>query len=291
MEALSEEKSCPACGDPVSKGFEIGGYQVGECGGCGFAWVLDEIDESHVADVYGDAYFNEGDAGYGDYGADRDLLIRRGIKYGRLLKRFGGSGRLLDVGAAGGFLMEGFQNEGWEVGGIEPNDTMAAAGRERGLDLQTGSLEDFKGEPESFDAVSMVQVVAHFWDGGKAFDLAAELLRPGGLLLVETWDRKSVAARAFGKRWHEYSPPSTLRWFTRPSLRKTLEGRGLSEVASRKTVKTISFGHARSLASAKWKMARWGWKAAAWVPKGFPVPYLADDLFWAVFRKGESAGE
>lgn len=68
-----------------------------------------------------------------------------------------------------------------------------------------------------------------------------------------------------------------------------MEKRGFVPVKARKTVKTISFGHVRSLASAKWKLARIGMKAAGWVPKDFPVPYLADDLFWVVFSKRNPA--
>lgn len=145
MKSLSENETCPACGGSVSAGFKKGDCEIAICGGCGFGWAPAGISESHVNDVYGDAYFNGGGAGYDDYAADRELLVRRGGKYGQILKKLGGSGKLLDVGAAAGYLMEGFQKEGWEVSGVEPNDAMAAAGRGGGSNCRPGRSRIFEG--------------------------------------------------------------------------------------------------------------------------------------------------
>ena len=97
--------------------------------------------------------------------------------------------------------------------GLEPNGAMTDFGREDlGLDMRQGTLESFDSS-EKFDLVSMIQVVAHFYDPRAAFEKAAGLLDENGCLLIETWDRESVSARVFGKNWHEYSPPSVLHWF------------------------------------------------------------------------------
>ena len=76
-------------------------------------------------------------------------------------------------------------------------------------------MESFRGDDGPYDLVVMLQVIAHLVDPLATGRRIAELLRPDGLWLVETWDRESRTARLFGRRWHEYSPPSVLHWFSR----------------------------------------------------------------------------
>src|SRR5690606_2377978 len=95
-------------------------------------------------------------------------LIRRGEKYAKLLSRHLQPGLLLDVGAAAGFIMKGFENAGWRTMGIEPNEHMAVYGRENlHMDIRTGTLEE-ASFAQSFDLVLLIQVIAHLFDLGKS---------------------------------------------------------------------------------------------------------------------------
>jgi hypothetical protein len=115
------------------------------------------------------------------------------------------------------------------------------------------------------------------------------VLRPGGHLLVETWDRKSWTARLSGRAWHEYSPPSVLHWFTRGGLTRWLRHEGYQLVATGRPSKWISAAHATSLLAHKKEgslSARLAYALASLVPGRLAIPYLGDDLFWALFRRG-----
>lgn len=167
---------------------------------------------------------------------------------------------------------------------------MAAFAREQsGLAVHTGSLESFESESaQQFDVVSLVQVVAHFVDPREAFARVSELLRPGGLCLIETWNAASWTARLFGRAWHEYSPPSVLHWFTPQRLHDLLAEFGLQEAARGRPMKWINAGHAASLVQHKLNHSRWTrWlaKPMDWLPDELALPYFGDDLFWAVYRK------
>jgi len=78
-----------------------------------------------VARIYDDDYFQGGKAGYPDYLAEADLLRCHGRWYGRLLAKYMQPGRVLDIGAAAGFILQGFQDCGWKGNGVEPNQRMA----------------------------------------------------------------------------------------------------------------------------------------------------------------------
>lgn len=272
---------CPICGSASASAFEIKGYTICNCVNCGHRFAGIAADECRVAANYDDSYFNGGRAGYTDYAAEAVLLRKRGRMYADKLAAYTKPGRMLDVGAAAGYILQGFADRGWSGIGLEPNASMADFGRERlGLDLYQGTLESFETQM-SFDLVSMIQVAAHFYDPLQAFERAYKVLNKTGLLLVETWNRDSLSARLFGKNWHEYSPPSVRHWFSRSGLTTFLEGLGFDRVAGGRPSKKISGGHVRSLL--KYRLG--DNFLLKLIPEKINLPYPSEDLFWALFRK------
>jgi SAM-dependent methyltransferase len=277
--------SCPLCGAGCDVVFEVGGYPVQACRACGHRFVAVDASPQHVAAVYDDGYFTGGGAGYPDYLAEADLLRRHGQRYAQILRRHGVMpARMLDIGAAAGFVLRGFTDEGWEGVGVEPNPTMARHGRDAlGIDIRTGALETVEVDG-SFDLVGMIQVVAHFYDLDAAFERASALTRTGGHWLIETWNRDSLTARLLGRRWHEYSPPSVLRWFAPEDLALHLARFGLQEVARGRPSKRLNGAHAKSLLRYKLGDGLLS-RALDVVPDRVEIPYPSEDLFWALYRK------
>ena len=278
---------CPLCRGESRGLFAVHGFWIRDCAGCGHRFAAVPESREHVPAVYGDDYFQSGGAGYQDYLGEAGLLRAHGQRYGKLLTRFTKPGTVLDVGAAAGFILQGLMDHGWRGRGIEPNERMAAHGRTLGLDLRAGAFEELPVR-EQYDLVNMVQVMAHFVNPGAAVEKAAALTKPGGLLLVETWNRGSFTARLLGSRWHEYSPPSVLHFFT-PGVLGQLAGQcGFREVARGRPAKRLNGAHAKSLLRYKAETSALGHVlalAASAVPDGLPIPYPSEDLFWAVYRK------
>lgn len=272
---------CPLCGSATSVAFETQGIDILDCLDCGHRFAHVEGGELHVNANYDDSYFYGGGAGYSDYSAEADLLQKRGRMYANKVARFTEPGRMLDVGAAAGFILKGFEDCGWNGMGLEPNHTMVEFGRSHlSLEISQGSLESFETD-RRFDMISMIQVAAHFYDPKRAFEKAYKLLNRHGLLLVETWDRGSLSARLFGKNWHEYSPPSVLHWYTKPGLTAFLEGLGFERVAGGRPPKKISGGHIRSLL--KYRLGDNSFLSL--IPESVNFPYPSEDLFWALYKK------
>ena len=282
------EVACPLCGGDSRPRFVKDGYVVCDCRVCAHRFAEIEPDPTHVDLHYGDDYFHGGGAGYADYLSEERLLRAHGRRYGKLLSRFASPGRLLDVGAAAGFILQGYADAGWRGDGLEPNARLAAHGRDRlGFNMHVGSLEAFRSDC-LYDAVSMIQVVAHFVDPLSAFRSAVRLTKPGGLWLIETWNRASFTARFFGSNWHEYSPPTVLHWFTPRQLKATLERLGMRQIARGRPAKWLDGQHAKSLLQHKLGTSMLGRAANAClkiVPNALPIPYPSEDLFWAVFRR------
>lgn len=293
--------ACPLCGCDAKAVFQVVDVDVLQCDRCIHRFAAIDPAVDHVEKHYGDDYFFSGQAGYSDYIAGEDLLRRQGRWYAKLLAKHlshtpqidsndyqTGKPSLFAVGSAAGFDVDEFRKMGWSVSGIEPNDTMARFARDLiGLDIQTGTLEAFEPS-QTYDLVTAIQVMAHFVDPLVAAARLAQLVRPGGHLLVETWDHKSLVARCFGRYWHEYSPPTVLQWFSKTSLAQLMKCHGFESIHSGRPAKRIGGAHARSLLEYKLSqmpLASVTRTLLKLLPKDLTLIYPGDDLFWMLFRK------
>jgi SAM-dependent methyltransferase len=279
-------RACPVCRGPTDRAFAVDGYWLRACRSCGHQLAELAPDRKHVDATYDDAYFEGGGAGYPGYLEEAGILEATGRTYAGIAARYMPAGTVLDIGAAAGFILSAFTEAGWHGIGLEPNDRMAAHARTAlGLDVRTGTLEEFAAD-QRFDLVTMIQVLPHLWDLDRALRNAAALTRPGGYWLIETWDRHSWTARFMGRRWHEYSPPSVLHWFTRDEVARLGERYGFRPVAHGRPRKRISGSHAVSLLEhgvRNTPLARIVPAIRALVPA--QIPYPSEDVFWVLLRK------
>lgn len=279
------EHTCPVCGGSTHRIFAVRGYPIRACDRCSHRFADLAPDGDHARAVYGDAYFRDGGAGYPRYLDQAAIITASGRYYARLVARDMPPGRVLDVGAAAGFVLKAFVDAGWEGSGVEPNDSMAGYARETlGLDVRTGSLEEL-GRSDPVDLVTMIQVLPHLWDLRRGLATAAESTKPGGYWLIESWDRSSLTARLFGKRWHEYSPPSVLHWFDREGVVQLASQFGFREVRHGRRLKWISRRHATSVLEHTFGPRSGGVMRGLERVLPSPLPYPSEDLFWILLRK------
>jgi hypothetical protein len=134
--------------------------------------------------------------------------------------------------------------------------------------------------------VLLIQVIAHLLDLNKSLSNLRQLVRPDGRVLIETWNQESFTARLLGKRWHEYSPPSVLHWFTPQRLANLMREFGFEQETTGRTVKWISVRHALSLLQ-KDRMQDGKRGSSTRIPSTWKIPYPSEDLFWSLFRRIE----
>ncbi len=281
--------NCTVCNSNKTQiRFKKNEYKILRCLECHhlfteFSPTLKEINE-----IYSDDYFFKGGAGYEDYTLERGMLIKRGEYYANKISRFLPPGEILDVGAAAGFILKGFENKGWKGMGIEPNSNMAEYGRDKiGVKIQKGTIET-TDLTQKFDLVIMIQVIAHIYDLGMAIRRIHEYLKPNGFVLIETWNKDSLTAKALGRYWHEYSPPGTLNFFSKRTLDKFMVQNGFSKMAGGRPKKSIHSKHAKSLIMHKMaesNLLKRFKGITSLIPGNMILPYPSEDLFWALYRK------
>lgn len=109
--------------------------------------------------------------------------------------------KLLDVGCYTGVFLERARQRGWDVTGLEPSQWAAGVARSRGLQVLNGLLAETDLPPESFDVITVWDVIEHFGDPLAEVQRVERLLKPGGLLALSTMDVESGFARLLGPRW------------------------------------------------------------------------------------------
>jgi len=158
-------------------------------------------------------------------------------------------GSLLDVGCGEGDLLESAERRGWRIMGIEVSAAAAEAARQRGLDVFTGTLRQAQLAPDTFDAVSLLDVVEHFENPVAELAEAHRILRPGGILVVETPNWNSVYRRVLGRWWAALQPRVHVVYFEERTLSAMLRRSGFEPVASVHEVGAVlsAEGRARGL--------------------------------------------
>ncbi|MFW6116317.1 MAG: class I SAM-dependent methyltransferase [bacterium] len=143
----------------------------------------------------------------------------------RIVCRSMAGGHLLDVGcAAGGFLREMDRTGKWSVRGIEPNAHLARFARKAfGLNVFSGRLAGARFPDETFDVVTMWDVLEHVYDPQATLREVRRILKPGGVFIASVPNADSVDAQLFGRYWVGLDFPRHLYVFSESTLTDLLE--------------------------------------------------------------------
>lgn len=160
-------------------------------------------------------------------------LLRLAYNFGmwkrsHYITRFKKGGKLLDIGCASGTFLNAMRNFGhWDLSGVELSDYAARIAREQfHLNVFTGSLENSNYPDQSFDVVTLWDVLEHLHDPVKSLQEINRILKYDGLLVLRSPNGDSWDAKLFGQYWAGLDSPRHLYVFTPSTLSKALDASG-----------------------------------------------------------------
>ena len=201
-------------------------YQV--CKHCGLIRIYPQLTDAELDAIYHKGYYEQ-------WGGEEAVFSDMKRKtFSALLDRLPPCtpwGRLLDIGAATGILMEVAKERGYDVYGVEASqDGSAAVAEKFGPDRISNAYfnEHFAAWPPSFfNVICMVDLLEHVRRPDQTLRHVFSLLRPGGLLLLYLPDAGSLSRHIAGKYWPHFIP-GHLFSFSRQNISRLLRQSGFT---------------------------------------------------------------
>ncbi|MEP6651738.1 MAG: class I SAM-dependent methyltransferase [Myxococcales bacterium] len=230
--------ACYICGSTQRKTFgETYGIGYQECASCSHVYAQVRLTPEDLFDYYRKKYF------VGTADIDPKLADARAHMVVAPKLRFVSDfvqteqRRWLDVGAGNGGVVACAREMGFDAVGLEPGrEARQFARKVFGFEMHDHSVQQelaLRG-PGSYDLVSFFMVLEHVTDPASQVAAAAELLAPGGLLVIEVPTADSVSAMAdiaFPNQGLRQTVGVHIMNYTRGSLRHLVDSSGLDTEA------------------------------------------------------------
>jgi len=251
MSASASDVACVLCGGRErSTVFTEQDVDIVRCSSCGHVYSTFTTDVNYegywgeqIEAIDDDARFYWDHAHAAMYRTFRERFV------------YGSSGRLLDVGCGLGFFVRSMEGiDGWESVGWEISPVAAKYGTEElGVRILSGPLERAGFAPQSFDLITMWDVIEHLSDPHGLLGHCRELLRPDGRLFLHTpnIDVQLVKARVLSQGGFRLGsgylqPFDHVNQYSPRSLRRLLERNGFDRLEFHHLPPVQSVGGGRS---------------------------------------------
>ena len=127
--------------------------------------------------------------------------------------------RVLDIGCGFGESLGYHRSRGCDVYGVEADENIQRVADKFGYKVHVGLFDPNLYEHDFFDYVTMDQVIEHIANPIQTLREIAQVIKPGGILVLGTPNANGWGARIFGNRWVHWHIPYHLHLFSKESMR------------------------------------------------------------------------
>ena len=193
------------------------------CTNCGFIRAKDYYFKINPIKFYSESYFT---SGYGNYDHEQEALELNFLERVKRIRKYIGAGKLLEIGCAYGYFLHVAQKY-YDCYGIDLNPKVTAITRKNTkAKISTGDFLRQKFIENSFDVICMFDTIEHLKYPDEYLKKVFQLLKPKGIVVIETGDIDSLIAKIQGNSWRLIFPPDHLQYFSKSSLIKLLNKSG-----------------------------------------------------------------
>lgn len=204
-----------------------------KCSACQIIYVEEKITQKQVSTYYEVAndplYFAEQEA--------------RRITFMKYLKKLPKKGKLLDIGTNTGLFVKLALDNGWNAVGLEPNKwAVEYAFKNYSIKLINKPFKKNVFAKNSFDIITMWDVIEHFTNPGGEIKKVFWYLKPGGVFAFSTIDPDSLLAKAMGTKWSWYMEMHKV-FFNKTATKYYLEKAGFKKIVFSSHFRNLSLGY------------------------------------------------
>jgi len=222
---LVRPRRCPVCDTPPGRGlFVKDGFRHVQCPECGLIYVSLILREDVM-----EKYWREELAWTGVLNSGPQMELDR-LKYlyglDLISHRLEGR-RLLDIGSGPGGFVRLAGEAGWQATALELNQESSRQLEAEGYQVIVRQLEMADLPTDSYDLISLWEVLEHLPDPKSIMAEARRLLNPDGLFLILVPNVKSLVSRLLHEKSNTFGGHSHLNHFSPETLAALLDGVGL----------------------------------------------------------------
>ncbi|WP_143307312.1 class I SAM-dependent methyltransferase [Chitinophaga vietnamensis] len=222
--------TCPLCGSSlIREALKAKDYTVSKetfgiwhCGGCSGRFTQNVPDGDNIGRYYqSQEYISHSETRKGLinrlYHSVRKITLRSKQNWVRSatgLKQ----GALLDIGCGTGAFLHYMQASGWNITGLEPDETARRNAKEL-YKIEPLPIDQLFALPaHQYDAITMWHVLEHVHELHHYLERIRTLLKPGGSLLIAVPNYTSYDAEHYAAYWAAYDVPRHLYHFSPSSM-------------------------------------------------------------------------
>ncbi len=177
------------------------GFGYYRCADCGLVWVSPQLTDESVAHIYKTVFGNKHAARQrpDNFNVYQPILEQ--------IQPYRQNNRLLDVGCFTGNFLLAAREQGWQVEGTEVSErAIEIATSEYGLTIHSGDLTSLDLPDNYYDVVTLSDVIEHVSDPLATIRQIHRILRPGGILYMDTPHFFSIPYLIFKQQWSVFFP-------------------------------------------------------------------------------------
>lgn len=220
-----------------SSGDEVLINQLVECTKCGLIYINPRITSDTIIKAYSE-------------GEDETFVSQiqgREITFNKCLikieKYCSKPGKILDIGTAAGSFLHVAKKRGWDVFGCEPSKWLCEwCQKNYGIAINPGTVYDQKYSNESFDVITLWDVLEHTPDPKSILNECYRILKKGGLLVINYPDIGSWISRLMGRKW-VFLLSVHLYYFNRKTIKSILEDTGFTVMKIKPHYQELAIGY------------------------------------------------
>jgi len=206
-------------------------FQYKQCLKCGMFYMDPMVSRASVPKLYEKGYYTgEADYSYFDESKNKKVVIAARLSQVKNISKFVNlnNARLLDIGCSFGGFLEAVSKlyPSCDLYGTEISDfAYHHLKKNSKTKIFKGDINQTNFPPQFFDVITMLEVIEHLPSPRKDLGTVQKLLKPGGLLVIQTPNVGSLEARIKKGRFTNFLP-GHLVLFSRKTLRQLLKRAG-----------------------------------------------------------------
>jgi len=199
------------------------GYVGRKCPTCNLIYTCPRPAPSDIIDLYGHDNANISAKSHIKNSFTKTLYAKHNLK---IISNYINRGKILEIGAGAGYFLNEAREQGFDVYGIEFNETQANFIKEElNIPCEQSPLDDNTFDNEKFDLIYHCDVISHFYDPIAEFEKAKLKLKKNGFVVFETGNLGDVDYEYF-KYYTKFQYPDHLFFFSDENIKTLLEQTG-----------------------------------------------------------------